>query len=85
MTNQVGEILGLQYEAWDAQLDKLKTLQSNYDRISAELEDLKRLGFWSRVRCLFTGVRKARPAPKTRREIKEQARTTANRPSTKRG
>ena len=46
---------------------------------------MKRLGFWNRVRCVFTGIKKARPAPKTRREIAEQARTTANRPSTKRG
>jgi len=57
MTNKAGKILGLQYEAWESMKSQMDTLMSNYETVESELNEIKSLGFWKRLLCLFTGIK----------------------------
>ena len=56
MSSKVGEILGLQYEAFESMQNSIATLQETNSAIFDEIEEIRSFGFWKRLKCLFTGI-----------------------------
>lgn len=60
-SNEVGDLIGLQYEAWETQIKNYTSLQNKHHIISKELNDIKMLNFWGRIKFIFTGKISAEP------------------------
>ena len=64
MTKEVGEILGLEYQAWQNMENSLAETISGKFRMGHDLtmvihqlDEIKRASWWVRLKWLFTGVR----------------------------
>jgi hypothetical protein len=57
MAKDVQHILGLPFDAFERMDYDLKVAQGIRMRLRQELDDIKKMNFWQRLKCLFRGFR----------------------------